>query len=193
MKKFRLHFDKDKEERWLNEMSQKGWAMVEYFAGLYVFVPCKPGEYTYRVDMPEDFRSRPSWKKNRENNREYISLVEETGAEYVCGWGWWIFFRKETAKGGFELYTDIESQVALYQRIRRLFLMLGVFECCIAFQHIANTILFFATKDDLNSLSGADMFLMVCLVSVCFLVAGVIGAFLMMCWKLTRKIRDLQK
>ena len=52
MKKFRLHFDKDKEERWLDEMSQKGWAMVEYFAGIYVFVPCKPGAYTYRVDIP---------------------------------------------------------------------------------------------------------------------------------------------
>ena len=33
MIKFKLYFDKDKETQWLNEMSQKGWAMTGFFAG----------------------------------------------------------------------------------------------------------------------------------------------------------------
>lgn len=32
MKKFKLYFDKDKEEKWLNEMSLQGWAMREFFS-----------------------------------------------------------------------------------------------------------------------------------------------------------------
>ncbi len=185
MKKFRLYFDKDKEEAWLNEMCREGWAMVDFFAGLYVFVPCEPGEYTYRVDMPEDVRSTPIWKKNR----EYINLVEETGAEYVCKWGWWLIFRKETAKGEFELYTDIESQVALYRRIRRMFLIVGLLECSLALQNTGNILHLWSGRDILDTLSGLDVFVFVCVV----IMYSIIAAFFFVSWKLTRKIRRLRQ
>ena len=38
MKKFKLYFDKDKEEKWLNEMSLQGWAMREFFFDMFLFV-----------------------------------------------------------------------------------------------------------------------------------------------------------
>ena len=54
MKKFKLYYDKDKEEAFLNEMSAKGYAMKRFFLGLYTFEKCRPGEYTYRVDLISD-------------------------------------------------------------------------------------------------------------------------------------------
>ena len=62
MKRFRMYYDKDAEEVWLNEMCQKGWAMTSFFAGLYTFAPCQPGEYIYQIDMPEGAAmSVPLW------------------------------------------------------------------------------------------------------------------------------------
>lgn len=51
MIKFKLYYDKDQEEKFLNEMSDQGYAMKKFFLGFYTFEPCNPGEYTYRVDL----------------------------------------------------------------------------------------------------------------------------------------------
>ncbi len=185
MKKFRLYFDKDKEEKWLNEMSQQGWAMVEFFAGLYCFSPCEPGEYIYRIDMPEEVGRTPIWYKNG----EYIELVEETGAEYVCRWGWWMIFRKEAAKGAFELYTDVESQIALYRRIRRAFLIIGMLEFSLAMQNTGNIVHFWIGRNVWDTLSGADLLLFAGLVFIYFVTIG----FFCMAVKLTRKMQRLRE
>ena len=63
-----------------------------------------------------------------DNKKEYIDFVEATGAEYVCSWGFWLIFRKETEQGDFKLYTDKESRIKLYQRIRFLFLAFALLE-----------------------------------------------------------------
>ena len=34
MIKFKLYLDKDAETNWLNEMSEKGWALKSFFRGL---------------------------------------------------------------------------------------------------------------------------------------------------------------
>ena len=39
MIKFRLYYDKDKEEEFLNNMVQKGYAMTHIFLGVYWFEP----------------------------------------------------------------------------------------------------------------------------------------------------------
>lgn len=183
MKKFRLYFDKDKEEKWLNEMSRQGWAMREFFFGVYVFTPCEAGEYIYRVDMPGG--RGPVWKVNR----EYIELVEETGAEFVCRWGWWMIFRKEASKGEFVLYTDTESQIELYRRIRRLFFFVGFLELSLALNNTLNVLNFWSRRDVIRSFCGTDMFLFVCMGLLYAIVAG----FFFMSWRLTRKMHKLRQ
>ncbi|MEI2803100.1 MAG: hypothetical protein V9E84_05200 [Trichococcus flocculiformis] len=37
MKKFKLYYDKDKEEAFLNDMSAKGYAMKRFFLGIVYF------------------------------------------------------------------------------------------------------------------------------------------------------------
>ncbi len=120
MRKFRLYYDKEKEEAWLNKMTGQGWAMTGFFLGVFTFEPCEPGKYTYQVDLPE---ISGMFVRRGEARREYIEFVEATGAEYVCSWAVWVIFRKETEKGEFRLYTDADSQIRLYRRIRLLFLI----------------------------------------------------------------------
>ena len=111
MKKFRLYYDKDKGEAFLNDMSEKGYAMKRFFLGFYTFEKSQPGEYTYRVDLISD--------KTTEQRNELYDLVQDSGGELVQTWGIWAFFRK---KGNFELYTDPESQIKQFRRIRTIFL-----------------------------------------------------------------------
>lgn len=183
MKKFRLYFDKDKEEEWLNEMSRQGWAMTEYFAGLYIFTSCEPGQYIYRIDMQGVPGRTPVW---RNDYQEYIELVEETGAEYVCRWGWWLIFRREAAKGEFALYTDTESQIALYKRIRWMFLFIGILELSLALSNTWNVLHFLGNRSD--SLGGIDIIFFASLV---FVWSAAVG-FFFMSLKFTRKIHSLR-
>ena len=92
-------WDFDKEEQWLNEMSSKGLALTSVGYCRYEFVPCEPGEYTVRLEM-------------RNHDEAYLSFMAETGAEYVGRVTKWIYFRKKTELGAFELFSDLESRIA---------------------------------------------------------------------------------
>lgn len=164
MIKFRLYYDKDKEETFLNRMSSEGYAMKKFILGIYFFEKTKPNEYTYCVDLVRD--------KSEKELHEYISLIEESGAEFVQRWGIWAFFRK---KGEFELYTDIDSQISLYKRIRSTFIVFTSVElCCLSPQ--------------LNLLSVnkyATYFIILILI--------IILTFLYQVYKCTKKIKELEK
>lgn len=119
MIRFRLYFDKDKETAWLNEMSRRGWAMNGFFAGFYRFEKCDPGEYIYQIDFGDEMYHVSD---------EYRELMEDIGAEIVALWGYWIILRKRAADGPFELYTDPESMIEHYTKIRRMFKAVTILE-----------------------------------------------------------------
>ena len=146
MIKFRLYYDKDKEENFLNNMVKKGYAMKSFFLGLYTFEKCEPNEYTYRVDLIKD--------KSQKELEEYIELITETGAEYIQRWGVWAIFRK---KGEFELYTDVESNIEQYSKIKTMFLALSILELCMVPLQVINYI---------NYKQGISLFTAILLISV---------------------------
>ena len=119
MIKFRLYFDKDAEIKWLNEMAEQGWAMKRFFAGFYSFERCEPGQYMYQVDFGNRFFSV---------SEEYREFMQETGVEIVQPWGFWIILRKKAGEGAFELYTDVDSTIEHYTKIRRMFKAVAVVE-----------------------------------------------------------------
>ncbi len=102
----------DKEEQWLNTMAQTGWVLDSVGFCKYNFVKCEPGEYTVRLEMhdPDD---------------EYIAFMEETGAEYIGRMVKWIFFRKKTLDGPFEIFSDIDSRISQLDKISKLTAALG--------------------------------------------------------------------
>ena len=132
MIKFRLYFDKDRETEWLNDLAKQGKAMSSFFAGFYRFEDTTPGLWRYQVDFSDRIGSV---------TEEYRSLMDDLQIEIVQIWGYWVILRKHSADGPFEMYTDIESKIEHYKKIRRLFqavtlieLALFIFEmiCAIA-------------------------------------------------------------
>ena len=119
MIKFKLYFDKDKETQWLNDMSQKGWAMTGFFAGFYRFEPCEKGKYTYQIDFGNEFFSVSD---------DYREFMSDSDIEIIQSWGFWVFLRKLSSEGEFQLYTDVDSQIEHYKKIRNMFKAVTVIE-----------------------------------------------------------------
>jgi hypothetical protein len=110
--KFRIYFDKDAEEVWLKEMSLKGWAFKKFLIGFYIFEECEPGEYNYQIDLLDN------WKGDK---KDFASFMEESGVEVISQWYRWIYIRKRASEGPLEMYTDSESKIAQYNRIKKFF------------------------------------------------------------------------
>lgn len=125
MIKFKLMFDKDKEITWLNELARQGKAMTGFFAGIYTFENTAPGKWFYQIDFSDHF-GRVS--------KEYRSFMNEMGVEIIQTWGYWVFLRKPAAENGdagsqsFELYTDVESRITHYTKIRNMFHVATILE-----------------------------------------------------------------
>ncbi len=119
MTKFRLYLDKDKETTWINEMAAKGYALKGFFAGFYSFEKCEPGEYVYQIDFGSKMFSVTD---------DYREFMAENNIEIVCLWGYWIILRKRADEGEFVLYTDVDSSIAHYTKILKMFKVVTIIE-----------------------------------------------------------------
>lgn len=119
MIKFRLYFDKDKETLWLNEMAREGYEFERFFMGGYYFKKGEPGRYRYQIDFGRGFCSV---------KQDYRMFMEEQGVEIVGCWGPWVFLRKEAAEQDFQLYSDQESRIEHYSKIRTMFKAVAIVE-----------------------------------------------------------------
>lgn len=97
-------WDYEKEERWLNQMAQEGWALKKGGFLTYTFEPCEPGEYILRMAMLSD----PS---------NFEAFMEEMGAEKVGACMRWAYFRRKADLGPFAMFSDIDSRIAHLDRI----------------------------------------------------------------------------
>ena len=111
MKIFRLYYDMDEEVNWLHKMSSNGWALKDFFLGLYTFVPCEPGEYIYQIDLLDDHG----------DEQDYLEFLEDSGVEVVARWFRWVYLRKKAEDGPFEMYTDIDSKINYYTKVKKFF------------------------------------------------------------------------
>ncbi len=118
----KAYWDYEKEEKWLNEMSAKGMALTDYSWGRYVFEEKANNQYTYRIELLKDMPTHPE-------SIAYLRFLEESGIECVATHMRWVYLRKKTLEGSFDLYTDIESKIKHYKRINTLWytLMFVVF------------------------------------------------------------------
>ena len=129
MTKFRLSYDKDDDIAWLNQLSQEGFAMTGFFAGFWRFKPCVPGEYEYQIDLGDRFFGV---------SNDYLELMRDTNIEYIGKFGFWIFLRRKKSDEPFILYSDVESKLAHYQKIRSLFQIAVIIELvCFLFETFA--------------------------------------------------------
>ena len=105
-------WDFDKEEKWLNEMARQGWVLVSVGFLRFTFERCEPEEYIVRLEM-------------RIADQEYISFMEETGAEYIGRCFQWLYFRRRSELGAFDILSDIDSKISHLSRMYRMLIIVG--------------------------------------------------------------------
>ena len=106
-------WDFEKEEDWLNEMAMEGWALVSVGFLTYTFERCEPGEYIIRLEM-------------HGYDDSYLSFMEDMGAEYIGRVFKWIYFRRASELGQFDIFSDIDSKTAHLKNIYRMILLIGI-------------------------------------------------------------------
>ena len=122
--------DFEKEENWINHMAREGWAMTDYAWCRYAFESCEPGAYVYRIELLPDLAGRPK-------SRSYVEFVESTGAQEVANYGRWVYFRKKSGEGNFDLFSDLGSRLAHYRRVFQFWVVLAIAELLIGFSNVS--------------------------------------------------------
>ncbi len=98
----------DRQEAWLEEMSQNGLHLVDIKAfGRYVFEVNTDNSYIYRMDFDRTSRK----------NTDYFRLIEDAGWERVITVMGWQYWRKDASNGKTaEIFTDNDSKIKKYNR-----------------------------------------------------------------------------
>lgn len=109
-------WDFDKEEEWLENMARNGWVLDGVGFCTYHFIKTEPGEYSVRLQ----------YLPIAEENTDYTNLLEESGAERVGRMVQWVYYRKKTADGPFQLFSDLDSRITHLDKIAKLMLIMAV-------------------------------------------------------------------
>jgi len=131
MLKFKLYYDKDAEEDWLKKMCLNGWAFKKFFLGFYTFEQCEPGEYNYQIDLLDN------WNGYKD---DYAAFMEDAGVEVVGQWWRWVYLQKKATDGPFEMYTDVDSKISQYSKIRNFFKVALILEVICFFMELMATV-----------------------------------------------------
>ena len=97
----------EEEELWLNSMAAEGWTLCRVGFCTFYFERTEPGAYIVR----EEFRKR---------DVAYESFLREMGAEYIGRMAMWVYFRRKSELGEFELNSDLDSRIQHLNNICRI-------------------------------------------------------------------------
>lgn len=93
-------------------MCLNGWAFKKFFLGFYTFEKCESGEYVYQIDLLD------SWSGEKD---DYTAFMEDAGVKIIGQWWRWVYLQKKFSDGPFEMYTDVESKITQYSKIKKFF------------------------------------------------------------------------
>jgi hypothetical protein len=119
----------EQEEKWLNEMSAKGLALVHAGLCKYIFEDEEPGKYTYKIELLDRLPSAAS-------SRSYLLFLEDAGVETIATIFRWVYLRKKTEDGPFALYSDVDSTIRYFRRLQVFFITLAVLEYVFGIQNV---------------------------------------------------------
>lgn len=142
-------WDFEEEEEWLNKMAAEGWALVSARLVRYEFKKSLPGEYGICVELLEN-------TVGHSESRQYLAFLEEMGIECVGTWVRWVYLRKKTADGKFELFSDNKSRIAHLNRILVLLGVLGGMNLCTG---LNNIMLCFTVGNEIHLLGYVNILL----------------------------------
>ena len=119
----------EQEEKWLNEMSAKGLALIHAGICKYIFEDEEPGKYTYRIELLNRLPSAAS-------SRSYLLFLEDAGVETIASIFRWVYLRKKAEDGPFALYSDVDSTIRYFRRLQVFFIMLSILEYVVGIQNV---------------------------------------------------------
>ncbi|GIN57347.1 hypothetical protein J8TS2_16660 [Lederbergia ruris] len=113
---YRLYWDYEKEENWINEMAAQGWHLKKFFFGRFTFTKGEPGAFIYRNEFIIGMSAN--------EKKDYFEFLKDSGITIInelCGW---VYMKKSAAEGPFEIYSDTKSKITYYKRMLNIFLLL---------------------------------------------------------------------
>ena len=106
MRRFHYCLSHKADEAYMAKMCRESWAATRLVEGVWSFVPCEPGQYTFRVCYLRG--------KSKAEVAEYKRALAAEGIEFVSRYAFWAIFR---SKQDFRLYT-LEEELAVCEVIR---------------------------------------------------------------------------
>ncbi|MBO4579325.1 MAG: DUF2812 domain-containing protein [Clostridiales bacterium] len=151
----------EKEQNWINDMADHGYALVRAGRFSFEFDDSEPGQYIYK----EIFLKGSSYSTK---NIEYFKFLEEMGITEVCAINYpatcWVYLRalKEDYPGGIELYSDVESKIT-YERVMMWYMLFAAVICA-----LGSALNLYMAFMPLNSVSWVNLFVGIgtCVLSV---------------------------
>lgn len=119
MIKNKIFLDIEKEVKWLNEMSSKGYKLVNRKGFSYVFEPCEPNKYIYQVEKRGVFSTK--------EDPEYINFLDELNIRLIDSQLGWFYFEKDNDGKEFEIFTDSASKIKHYQKLMVTLIVISLF------------------------------------------------------------------
>ncbi len=102
-------WQEDKESKWLEDMSRKGWHLEKVGFFNYTFREGPPRDYVYRFDFKVI--------RNKDVD-DYKETFKDSGWENIGNLGSWFYFRGDRSKDpDMELYNDNKSKIEKYKRL----------------------------------------------------------------------------
>ncbi|MEK3866025.1 DUF2812 domain-containing protein [Paenibacillus sp. FSL H7-0716] len=161
----KLIWDYEKEEKWLNEMSAKGMALSELSWCKYVFTETPNNEYTYRIELLDNL-------PDHTDSIKYLKFLEENGIDCVSTYMRWVYLRKKSVEGPFDIYTDLESRIKHYKRINRLWKSVMWLELILGLFNVMIGVINYSFSSQNLSMVNVIMGGMLILLGLAFLILG---------------------
>lgn len=118
MRKVRFFANLEKEEAWLNDMSEKGWALVGYELFVYSFAKIESKKQEYCIDY-RSFQAASEFER-------YASLFSDSGWRHVAGTEktGFQYFVKAKEGAAAQVFSDNANAMCKYSRTADLYLAL---------------------------------------------------------------------
>lgn len=119
MRVFKCFIDHDKEERWLNEMGQKGYELVSVSCGYY---------FQFTKDEKTVIRTDYRMFKCQADFVEYCTLFEDSGWKHIWGtkYSGTQYFKRMDDNAGEDIFSDSVSKAGKYRRISDMWMNMAV-------------------------------------------------------------------
>ncbi len=148
----KIFFDYEKEEKWLNKMSQKGYTLVKYTWCRYEFTTEDPETYIYRIELLDSLATSPE-------SMDYLTFLEDNGIQVISSYLRWVYLRKNATDGPFDLYTNNESKIAYLKKIQLFWTLPAIAELLIGFSNIMISISLWASDIGIRSIMSMNLYI----------------------------------